>query len=107
MQTPPESDPPAGSTAPAAAPGPAAERPRPWRWVGVALGPTAALAIALIPSGLHAIPGYGHRPAYAAAVATWMALWWLLEVVPIALTACLPMTLYPLLGVFGKGAVQD
>ena len=118
MQTPPESHPPAGSPSPSAAsapvapaspaaPGPAAEQPGPWRWIGVALGPLAALAIALIPSGLHDIPGYGHRPAYAAAVVAWMALWWLLEAVPITVTACLPLVLYPLLGVFGKGPVRD
>ena len=99
--------PPPGPPAPPAGPGPAAERSSLWRWIGVALGPGAALAIALLPSGLHDIPGYGHRPAYAAAVTAWMAIWWLLEVVPIALTACLPVLLYPLLGVFGKGPVRD
>ncbi|WP_437645615.1 SLC13 family permease [Sorangium sp. So ce362] len=79
----------------------------PLRWLGVASGPAAALAIALIPSGLHALPGYGHRPAYAAAVAAWMALWWLFEVLPIAYTACLPLVLFPLLGVFGRGPAGD
>jgi sodium-dependent dicarboxylate transporter 2/3/5 len=75
----------------------------PLRWIGIALGPLAALAIALIPSGLHHLPGYGHRPAYAAAVTALMAIWWLFEVLPIALTACLPLLLFPLLGVFAGG----
>ncbi|WP_437513145.1 SLC13 family permease [Sorangium sp. So ce1099] len=79
----------------------------PLRWLGVASGPAAALAIALIPSGLHAVPDHGHRPAYAAAVAAWMALWWLFEVLPIAYTACLPLVLFPLLGVFGRGLAGD
>ncbi|WP_438009695.1 SLC13 family permease [Sorangium sp. So ce321] len=79
----------------------------PLRWLGIASGPAAALAIALIPSGLHAVPGHGHRPAYAAAVAAWMALWWLFEVLPIAYTACLPLVLFPLLGVFGRGLAGD
>ena len=36
-----------------------------------------------------------------------MAIWWLSEAVPIPITACLPLVLYPLLGVFGKGPVGD
>ncbi|MGK3981546.1 SLC13 family permease [Sorangium sp. So ce136] len=84
-----------------------ARRVSPLRWLGIASGPAAALAIALIPSGLHAVPGHGHRPAYAAAVSAWMALWWLFEVLPIAYTACLPLVLFPLLGVFGRGLAGD
>ncbi|WP_437535194.1 SLC13 family permease [Sorangium sp. So ce726] len=98
----------------AAAPQGAPQRGRPpparlslLRCLGVASGPAAALAIALVPSGLHAVPGFGHRPAYAAAVAAWMALWWLFEVLPVALTACLPLVLFPLLGVFGRGLAGD
>ncbi len=34
-----------------------------------------------------------------AAVALWMALWWLSEAVPLAATALLPVVLYPLLGI--------
>ena len=34
-----------------------------------------------------------------AAVAAWMALWWMFEVVPLAVTALLPIPLFPLLGV--------
>jgi sodium-dependent dicarboxylate transporter 2/3/5 len=34
-----------------------------------------------------------------AAVAAWMALWWLTEAVPLAATAMLPLALFPLLGV--------
>lgn len=76
-------------------------------WLGLAAGPLAALAVALIPSGLHRVEGFGHRPALAAAVTLWMALWWLFEAVPIAVTACLPLVLYPLLGVFGAGLAGD
>ncbi|XYI01082.1 SLC13 family permease [Sorangium sp. So ce1128] len=95
---------PPGAPRPGRAP---ARRVSPLRWLGIASGPAAALAIALIPSGLHAVPGHGHRPAYAAAVAAWMALWWLFEVLPIAYTACLPLVLFPLLGVFGRGLAGD
>lgn len=98
---------PAPEPAGAPPPAPASDPPGPWRWVGLALGPIAALLIALVPSGLHTIPGYGHRPAYAAAVASLMAVWWLFEAVPITATACLPMVLFPLLGVFGRGVARD
>ena len=35
----------------------------------------------------------------AMAVALWMALWWVAEIVPLALTSLLPVVLFPLLGV--------
>ncbi len=46
------------------------------------------------------------RPAVTrtAAVAIWMAIWWMTEAVPLAVTALLPVVLYPLLGIMkGKG----
>ncbi|MFY0570609.1 SLC13 family permease [Archangium lansingense] len=70
------------------------------RLLGLLAGPLAAAALLLIPSGLHAVPGMGHRPAAAAAVAAWMALWWFTEAVPMAWTALLPLVLFPALGVF-------
>ena len=70
------------------------------RRVGLLAGPLAAAALLLVPSGLHQVAGQGHRPAAAAAVAAWMALWWFTEAVPMAWTALLPLVLFPLLGVF-------
>ncbi|NTX33691.1 DASS family sodium-coupled anion symporter [Myxococcus llanfairpwllgwyngyllgogerychwyrndrobwllllantysiliogogogochensis] len=70
------------------------------QWVGRIAGPVAAALIYGIPSGLHTLPGLDHRPAAAAAVAAWMALWWFTEAVPMAWTAVLPVALFPLLGVF-------
>jgi len=67
------------------------------------LGVAAFVALAAIPSGLHRIRGMGHRPAFAAAVATLMAIWWLTEALPIAITACVPIVLFPVFGVFGGG----
>lgn len=83
------------------------EPPNPFRVWGLVLGPLAFLALAFIPNALHKLPGQGHRPAYAAAVALMMALFWLTEALPIAVTACLPLVLYPLLGVYGKGLAGD
>lgn len=40
-----------------------------------------------------------------AAVALWMAIWWMTEAVPLAVTALLPMVLFPLLGIQDSKAV--
>jgi sodium-dependent dicarboxylate transporter 2/3/5 len=64
-------------------------------------GVAALVGLATLPSGLHQIAGMGSRPAYAAGVAALMALWWLSEALPIAVTACVPLVLFPLFGVFG------
>jgi sodium-dependent dicarboxylate transporter 2/3/5 len=77
------------------------------RWIGLAAGPGALLGFVFIPNALHHVTGYGHRPAHAAGVAAMMAIWWLTEALPIALTACLPLLLFPLFGVFGKGLPGD
>jgi sodium-dependent dicarboxylate transporter 2/3/5 len=79
----------------------------PWRAIGLIVGVTVALTLALAPSPLQEIPGMGRRPACAAAVAALMAIWWFTEAIRIDLTACLPLVLYPLLGVFGRGFAGD
>jgi len=82
--------------------------PSPWvRWVGIGLAVAVFLFLVLAPTELTRIPGYGRRPAFAAATAAVMAILWLFEAIPIAVTACLPLVLYPLLGVFGEGPVGD
>lgn len=77
------------------------------RLVGLAAGLAALAAIAGLPSGLHEIAGMGSRPAYAAGGAALMALWWLTEALPIAVTACVPLVLFPMLGVFGGPLGHD
>lgn len=39
-------------------------------------------------------------------VALWMALWWIAEIVPLAITSLLPVVLFPLLGVMDGKAVS-
>ena len=73
------------------------------KWPGLFLGLFAFGVLALVPSGLHRIEGFGHRPAYAAGVALLMAIWWFTEALPMAWTACAPLVLFPVLDVFGKG----
>jgi sodium-dependent dicarboxylate transporter 2/3/5 len=79
----------------------------PWRVIGLIVGVAVALTLALAPSPLQDIPGMGRRPACAAAVAALMAIWWFTEAIRIDLTACLPLVLYPALGVFGRGFTGD
>ena len=76
------------------------------RGLGALIGVGGALALALVPSGLHAQPEHGSRPAYAAAVALVMAACWLFEVGSMAAVALLPLVAYPLLGVLPGGPGQ-
>ena len=75
--------------------------PRRFKPLPIAIGLGAALLFALVDSPLHHQAEMGSRPAMAAAVAALMAIWWLTEAIPIYWTACLPVVLFPLLGVFG------
>jgi sodium-dependent dicarboxylate transporter 2/3/5 len=72
-------------------------------WAGIIL----FLAVATFPSELHEGPELGHRPAFAAAVAVLMAVWWFTEALPMAVTACAPLVLYPATGVYGHGPAGD
>ncbi|MCB1060604.1 MAG: SLC13/DASS family transporter [Calditrichaeota bacterium] len=49
----------------------------------------------------------GEHPmaARCAGVAVWMGVWWLTEVVPLAVTALLPLVLFPVLGVMSASRV--
>ncbi len=72
------------------------------RRIGLLAGPLIAALVLLVPSDLHEVPGMGLRPAAAAAVAAWMAIWWFSEALPMAWTSLLPLVLFPALGVFGR-----
>lgn len=73
------------------------------RVAGLIGGILVFLLLALLDTPLKHISGYGNRPAYAAGVTALMAIWWLTEVFPIHITACVPLILFPLTGVFGEG----
>lgn len=64
------------------------------RWAGFAAGPLAAglVLLAPVPAGM---PGAAHR---VAALAAWMAVWWLTGAIPLAATALLPLVVLPLTG---------
>lgn len=60
-------------------------------WLGPLL---AVLLLVLLRSNGVALP-----MALVAAVAVWCVVWWIVEAVPIAATACLPLAIFPLFGV--------
>lgn len=68
------------------------------------LGPVLAIALYLVlpdqfvSAGGDVVP-FGHAGKACAAVTVLMATWWLTEALPIAVTAMLPIILYPLLGI--------
>jgi len=64
-------------------------------WWKLLLGPALAALVLLL--------GPGEEPGVSrmAAVAVWMAAWWITEAVPIPVTALLPLVLMPLAGVMG------
>jgi len=64
------------------------------RGVALVAGPVVFVLIrALAPGGLEG------PSAAVLAVAAWMAVWWITECLPLAVTALLPIALFPLLGV--------
>ncbi len=65
------------------------------RLTGLFSGPAVALVMSLAgaPGGLEPV-GW-----HTAAIAIWMAVWWMSEAVPLAATALLPLALFPLAGV--------
>jgi solute carrier family 13 (sodium-dependent dicarboxylate transporter), member 2/3/5 len=63
--------------------------------VGLVLGPLAWLLLRALP----APEGLPPAAWAAAGVLLWMATWWIAEAVPLAVTALLPLVLFPLLGV--------
>ena len=73
----------------------------PWKLAGLLLGLGAFATILAVDSPLANYGEYGSRPARALAVTALMATWWFSEALPIYATACVPLVLFPALGVFG------
>lgn len=78
-----------------------------WKLAGLAAGLVAFALLAGLDTPLKHDPVHGARPAYAAAGAALMAIWWLTEAVPIYWTACMPLVLFPLFRVFGENNIRQ
>lgn len=65
------------------------------RLVGLAAGPVVAAIVLASPPP----EGLSEQGWWTAAVGLWMAIWWMTEAAPLAVTALLPPVLFPILGV--------
>lgn len=70
----------------------------PLKLAGLLGGLLAFFLLAFLDTPLRHDPGFGSRPAFAAGGAALMAIWWLTEALPIYVTACVPLVLFPLTG---------
>ncbi|NOR87083.1 MAG: DASS family sodium-coupled anion symporter, partial [Bacteroidales bacterium] len=70
--------------------------------IGLALGPILSIGILF----LNLDPS-NPSVTYTLAVAILMAVWWITEAVPIAITSLLPVALFPLLGIMNGKAVSS
>src|SRR5690606_23838935 len=83
---------------------PQTEQPAPGAGLRLRIGLATGPAIMLVMLALPAPGGMSEAAWRTAAVGTLMAVWWVSEAVPIAVTALLPLALFPPLGVL---AVRD
>ncbi len=74
-----------------------------WRKLLTFLGPLLALSLLLF------APLAPQKPEISRtlAIALWMALWWVAEIVPLAITSLLPVVLFPLLGIMNGKEVSS
>jgi sodium-dependent dicarboxylate transporter 2/3/5 len=77
--------------------------PRGWRRVALLAGVCAFAALLWLDTPLRSFGEFGSRPAIAAGLTLWMAIWWISEALPIQWTACLPLLVLPFSGIFGEG----
>ena len=66
------------------------------KWIGLLLGPILFLLIQLTSDHL----ALSERATHVLGIAAWMVIWWVLEVIPIFVTALLPIVLFPTFKVF-------
>ncbi len=64
------------------------------KWLTWLTGPVVALAIAAWLAG----QGFGWPIIGTSSIAAWVALWWMMEPIPIPATSLIPIALFPMLG---------
>lgn len=69
------------------------------RTLSILAGPILAIAVYMLLAGSN----LEHAPRAVAGIGVWMALWWMTEAVPLAVTSLLPLALFPLAGVMPIG----
>jgi sodium-dependent dicarboxylate transporter 2/3/5 len=77
------------------------------KWIALVAGPLAFAALLGLDTPLAHWDEYGAKPALAAGLTLWMAVWWISEAVPIQWTACLPLLVLPVTNVHGEGFVAN
>jgi sodium-dependent dicarboxylate transporter 2/3/5 len=77
------------------------------QWIAFLAGLGAFAAMLALDTPLHHWGEHGAKPALAAALTLWMAIWWIGEAVPIHWTACLPLGVLPFSGVYGDGVAAN
>lgn len=61
------------------------------RLIALPVGPVVGVLVYLLLGGTD----LGHEPRAVAGIASWMAIWWMTEAVPLAATSLLPLALFP------------
>ena len=79
------------------------DAPALYQRIGLAAGPLTAVLIGLFLSP----EGLSQAGVYVAAIGLWMAIWWATEAVPVAITAFLPLIVFPILGVAPIGEIAS
>ena len=73
------------------------------RWLALWLGPFLGVSVYFMLPDMYVLADGTVQPLGpgahgAAAVAAWMAVWWITDVIPVYVTAMLPLALFPMLG---------
>jgi sodium-dependent dicarboxylate transporter 2/3/5 len=78
-----------------------------WKRAALLAGPLAFAALLVLDTPLRHWGEYGARPAIAAGLTLWMAIWWVSESFPIHWTACLPLLIVPFTRIHGESAAEN
>ena len=78
--------------------------------LSIIAGPCAAIIVYIVLPSHYSLAGAGDivlqsDARWTLALASWMALWWLTEALPVAATALLPIAVFPLFGLNSTAAV--